>query len=327
MERVGSFELLGRLGAGGMAEVFAARRVGPGGFEQRVCVKRIRASAESDPRFVRMFLEEARIAARLRHATIVQVLEVGEERGVPFLALELVDGLDLRRLIDGLRARGDRLSAEDVAQLASDLSTALEVAHRGGVLHRDVSPGNVLVSVFGEVKLADFGIATASDSERWTATGVPKGKVAYFAPEYALTGEATERTDLYALGVTLYQAATGERPFHARTELGTLLRARDGDRAKAGDRAAHLPRGLAEAIDRLIEPTPEARFASASELFDALERVMPRPGARRRLGARVRSLRAAATEPTRSVVDAGSTPITDAGLHDAATFVLREPRR
>lgn len=293
MERYGPFELLRRLGAGGMAETFAAIRRGPGCFEQRVCVKRILPTWESDPRFVRMFLEEARIAARLRHGTIVQVVETGEVGGSPYLALELVEGADLRRLID----RGGALAPDLVALVALELATALEIAHAEGVIHRDVSPSNVLVSVAGEVKLADFGIAKAHDSASRTATGIPKGKASYMAPEYAATARATPATDVFALGVTLFEAATGRKPW-AR-----------GDREDRASRppvralAPSLPGPLADAIERALEPDPARRFASAAALFDAID-VTPIPGTRRRLGRAVRALTDAETVVDRTAPSA-----------------------
>lgn len=286
-ERFGGFELERRIGAGGMAETFVAVRRGHGGIEQRVCLKRILPEWQRDERYLRMFLEEGRIAARLRHSTIVQVIEAGEHDGVPFLALELIEGTDLRQLIDA-----SPLPPELVARVALDLATALEIAHRDGVLHRDVSPANVLVSLAGEVKLADFGIARATDRERMTATGIAKGKIAYLAPEYAATGQATVASDLYSLGVTLFEAATGRRPFAARTELASLQRARTAERAPTSSDAPSLPPDLAAAIDRLLAPDPRARFESADILFDAIGHLTPAPSTRRNLGAVVREVRA-----------------------------------
>jgi serine/threonine protein kinase len=285
-ERFGGYELERRIGAGGMAETFVALRRGYGGIEQRVCLKRILPAWQHDARYVRMFLEEGRVAARLRHATIVQVVDVGEQDGVPFLALELVEGTDLRRLV---AARP--LPPELVARVALDLATALEVAHQDGVLHRDVSPANVLLSFAGEVKLADFGIARAADRERMTATGVAKGKVAYLAPEYAASGEATTSSDLYSLGVTLFEAATGERPFAARTELGAMQRARLAERTPTASLAPSLAPELCVAIDRLVSADPSVRFESADALFDAIAHLTPAPATRRALGALVRRSR------------------------------------
>lgn len=295
-ERFGSFELERRIGAGGMAETFLGVRRGHGGIEQRVCVKRILPEWQGDAHVVRMFLEEGRVAARLRHSAIVQVIEAGEHDGIPFLALELIEGADLRALL--VEAR--RLPAPLLATVALDLATALEVAHRAGVLHRDVSPANVLVSVAGEIKLADFGIARASDRERRTELGVARGKTAYLSPDYAATGEATIASDLFALGVTLFEAATGERPFAARTELSSLERARRGDHAPVLGLAPDTTPSLAAAIERLLSPDPALRFPSADALFDELAHLSPPPSSRRTIGALVSDVRARREERHRA---------------------------
>jgi eukaryotic-like serine/threonine-protein kinase len=326
-ERFGGFELVSRIGAGGMAETFRAVRRGPQGIEQHVCIKRILPAWQGDPRFRRMFLEEARIAASLRHQTIVQVIEAGEHEGAPFLALELVEGTDLRRMIDGLRARGRRIPPSLLTLVALDVATALELAHREGVMHRDVSPANVLVSEAGEVKLTDFGIAKASDSERVTATGFAKGKHAYMAPEYAASGVATPRTDLYSLGVALFEAATGARPARASTRAATRGGAR-GARERAPDAelarlAPEVPAELARIIERLIAQDPYARFPGAEALFDALASLRPGPAARRALGALAREV--AQTPPP--AVDPDRTLPCEPPAFEEATRALRAPVR
>ena len=318
-ERFGAFEVEGKLGAGGMAEVHVARRCGPGGFEQRLCLKRILPAWAGDARILQMFREEARVSARLRHASLVQLIEAGEHEGVPYLALELVEGADLRKLIEASRGRGG-LPAEVVGLIAVDLATALEVAHREGILHRDVSPSNVLVSRAGEVKLADFGIAKASDSPLRTATGVPKGKVQYMAPEYALSGAASARSDLYALGITLFEAATGVLPFKAATLLASLTRARQNERPRVRALAPGLPPVLEDAIERLVQPVPEARFKSAAALYDALSPLAPSASVRRSLGALARR---AGTRSTASVArPQGTVP---EGSSERGTHVFQPP--
>ncbi|MDQ3031929.1 MAG: serine/threonine protein kinase [Myxococcota bacterium] len=295
-DRFGSFELERRIGAGGMAETFVAVRRGYGDIEQRVCLKRILPEWQRDADVVRMFLEEGRVAARLRHSTIVQVIEAGEHDGVPFLALELIDGVDLRALLVDVR----RLPPTLLATIALDLATALEVAHRAGVLHRDVSPANVLVSLAGEIKLADFGIARASDRERRTELGMARGKAAYLSPEYVATGNATPASDLFALGVTLFEAATGARPFAARTELASLERARLGDHTPITVLAPDIAPALATAIERLLTSAPAARFPSADALFDELAHLAPPPSMRRAVGALVSEVRARRDERLRA---------------------------
>jgi len=297
MERFGPYELLGRLGAGGMAETYLAVRRGPGGFEQHVCLKRIHPAFEQDEEFVRLFLEEARVSARLRHANIAQVLDFGVVEGSHFLVLELIEGLDLRRLTKEMRKAGETLTAGVVSYVAYELGAALAVAHgsedREMVVHRDISPSNVLVSTAGEVKLTDFGIAKAmSGAAHATRTGVVKGKVPYMAPEYARSGTSAPTVDLFALGVMLFEMLAGRRPFEGATDLDTLEKITSGDHPPLSELAPHAPPKLIDAVERLIEPDVESRFESASAFLDALVDVAPPPTARRILAELVKRHRA-----------------------------------
>jgi serine/threonine protein kinase len=299
--RIGPYAVLSRLGVGGMAETYLALRRGPGDFEQHVCLKRIRREHESDPEFVRQFRREAAIAARLRHATIAQVVDFGSDGDDYYLALELVDGLDLRALLD---AAPGGLHAELVQYVAIELATALDFAHRGGgdgaelVVHRDVSPSNALISGEGEVKLTDFGIARSLAGPQHTRTGIVKGKVPYLAPEYARSGRFDARCDLFSLGVVLYESACGARPHDGATDLETLERAGRGERIALAARAPALPAALCMAIEQLLEPDPELRYQSAAALLEALLALPAQSRARRELGALVTRVRKA---PLRTV--------------------------
>jgi len=283
----GDHELLELLGRGGMAETFLGKRLGPGGFDQLVCIKRVLPLFADDEEFVRLFLEEARLTAGLAHVNVVQVVDFGSVDESPFLVLELVRGADLRKLLRRASAAGETLAPGVVAYLAHELGAALEHAHGEGVVHRDISPSNILVSVAGEVKLTDFGIAKALAQPKYTQTQVVKGKVPYMAPEYAREGRFELRSDLYALGVTLFEAAAGERPYRGRTEVETLERAVAGDHPPLTDIAPEVGPELAAVIHRLIRPDPNERFESAAALLDALESLPPPPTARRLLAQRV----------------------------------------
>jgi serine/threonine protein kinase len=281
-----------------MAETFAALKRGPAGFEQRVCLKRILPSHAHDEEFVRLFLDEAQLAARLRHGNLVTVLDFGEAAGTYFLVLELVDGVDLRALLRHLRREHRTLTSGLAIFLALELGAALDYAHRpdptverGGIIHRDLSPSNILLSTAGEVKLADFGIARAVERTRVTRTGVSRGKVPYMAPEYAIDGQCDPRTDLFALGVTLYECLTGRRPHDGASDVDTLRRASLGERVPVFDLLPHAPRGLTEVIERLLAPDPDRRLPSAAALQDALADVPPPPTARRILAELVAAAR------------------------------------
>lgn len=292
----GPYELLRRLGSGGMAETFLALRRGPGAFEQRVCVKRILPALESDPELVRLFMEEARLAAQLRHANITQVVDFGVVDGSHYLALELVEGTDLRTLLASLRARGQRLAPAIAIYIATGLTAALEFAHtpepdRHPVIHRDVSPSNILLSRAGEVYLTDFGVARALGGvERMTQSGVVRGKVPYMAPEYALTGKLDPRSDLFAVGVVLYEALAGRRPFDGQTELDTLNRIREGRHRPLAELCPEAPSQLVAIVEQLLVPDPNERFQTASALLQALAYIAPPPTVARELAQLVRTV-------------------------------------
>ncbi len=295
--KLGPFELLRRLGAGGMAETFVAVRRGPGGFEQRVCIKRILPAYVSDQSFVASFLAEARTSAALRHTNIVQVLDFGlaPEDGSYYLALELVDGMDLRALAE----QGGGFDAALVILVAAELAAALEHAHsaddgRTRVVHRDLSPSNVLVSRAGEIKLTDFGIARVVGGAPRTATGVIKGKVPYMPPEYIEGGRFDERGDLFALGVLVFELLDGERPFDGESVLDSLRRIVAGERRRF---TAQAPTPLIQCIDRLLRTRADERFPSARALLDALPSIQVH-ATRKRLAEMVRARVPSAPRPT-----------------------------
>jgi len=280
----GPFELVRRLGHGGMAETFEAIRHGASGVTQRVCIKRILPAFERDEEFLRLFLEEARVSASLHHGAIAQVLDFGEVSGSHYLALELVEGLDLRTVIGRLAENNDRLTTGVVAHLAFELAGALEFAHAAtatgrarGVVHRDISPSNVLLSRYGEVKLTDFGIAKAMSADVATRTAVVKGKLPYMAPEYASAGQFNAQSDLFSVGVTLYEYETGRRPFDGANDLETLENLQRGKHRLLQDAVPGVDAGFAAAVERLIEADPERRYVTATEFLDDLTAITP-PG-------------------------------------------------
>ncbi len=221
----GPYTIVRRLGIGGMAETFEAIRHGTEGFAQRVCLKLALPFLREDKAFVQLFQREARLAAKLRHGNIVGVLDYGSVDGTPYMALELVDGVDLQRLLEGKQ----RLSAEHVALIAIELAKGLSHAHDppldlgdsssqiGGIVHRDLSPSNVMLSQQGEVLLTDFGVAKAISGASRHQSAV-KGKVPYMSPEQLRNDPLDGRSDLFSLGVVLYECLSGSRPYFLEGE-------------------------------------------------------------------------------------------------------------
>lgn len=284
----GPYHLLRRLGVGGMAETFEATRAGTGGFEQRVCLKRVLPAFTDDSEFVDRFGREANLAAQLRHTNIVGVVDVGRIDGVQYMTLELVDGIDLRSLLKS--TAGEKLPPEWVTLIAIDLAHALEHAHRT-LIHRDISPSNILLSRSGEAKLADFGIAKAIENAGATASRTAKGKVPYMCPEH-LRGEVVDaRGDLFSLGVVLFEAAAGVRPFDGVHDVETMQKILDGARLTLERAAPEVPKPLREIIERTIEIDPAARPGSAAALIEDLAEVAPPPAARRALAATIEAHR------------------------------------
>src|SRR6188508_3373837 len=219
-----------------MAEVFRAKAFGVEGFERLVAVKRILSNIAEDKEFIRMFIEEAKLAVQLNHANIAQIFDLGVVDGSYYIALEHVHGRDLRGIFDRCRQAGEAMPVSQACFMVMKVCEGLDYAHNKrdqagreiSLVHRDVSPQNVLVSFEGEVKLIDFGIAKAALAvEENTDVGVLKGKYAYMSPEQARGEDVDSRTDLFALGVVLYELLTGENPFFVpQSSYETLRRVR-----------------------------------------------------------------------------------------------------
>ncbi|MGD8608702.1 MAG: serine/threonine-protein kinase, partial [Myxococcales bacterium] len=287
----GPYELVRRLGVGGTAETFEAIRRGSGGFTQRVCLKVALPFYRDDETFMRLFEREARLAAKLRHRNIVGVIDFGEIGGRSYIALELIDGIDLRTLLD--THDGNRLDPELVVLLGLDLAAALVHAHSPppgsgfeGLVHRDISPSNVLISRQGEVMLSDFGVAKDTADVRRKSSEA-KGKFPYMSPEQLRAEPADGRSDLFAVGVVLFEALAGIRPYEGANDPATIMQILNGDHAELAEWAPNAPAKLCEVIERLIDPDPEKRVQSAADLIEELAELAPSPRVHKRLGALV----------------------------------------
>ena len=272
----GKYKLLARLGQGGMAEVFLAVAVGPSGFNKLLVIKRLRPELAEDPAFVSMFLDEARLAARLNHPNVVQANEVGTIDGQHYLAMEYLDGQPLNRLYTVARTNSLQPTAAYL-RLVSDALAGLHYAHELAdydgsplnVVHRDVSPHNVFITYDGQVKLVDFGVAKAATHAQRTSTGVVKGKLSYMAPEQALLVTVDRRADIFSLGVILWELITAQRFWGDRSEIQILKEMTMSD--VLGDRAEGIPAELNRICRRALAVVPSDRYATAAEFRDDLE--------------------------------------------------------
>jgi eukaryotic-like serine/threonine-protein kinase len=268
---VGAYELVRPLGQGGMAETFVAVRKGPASFAQQVCLKRILPSNVADPTFVELFLDEARLLARLQSGNIVHVYDFGEADGTYYLAMELVDGYDLAKLLSILRNHRRSMPLPVALYVLSEILTALSYAHGlvvdgepMGIVHRDISPSNILLSKTGEVKLTDFGIAKARGRSHRTQTGQIKGKIGYMSPEQ-IRGQAIDaRSDLFSLGVVLFELLTGVHPFEGTTDFAVQLLIVSGKRAQLRELRPDIHESVVHLVDALLATEANARVASAA---------------------------------------------------------------
>lgn len=276
--QLGRYQIIKRLAMGGMAELYLARQTGDGGYEKIVALKRVLPHLTEDVAFVRMFLNEAKLAAGLDHSNIVHVLDFGSERGEHFMAMEYVHGRNVQQILKaGAQHKG---VPRDVAlTIAHEVAAALHYAHERagpdgrplGLVHRDVSPSNVLVSFEGDVKLVDFGIAKATAHTRVTRSGAIKGKLAYMAPEQVRGEETDRRADVFALGVMTYELCTGRRCFTAPGEFALINRVAEARFEKPTSIDPEFPKALEAVIVRALSVDPDGRFESARSMQRALE--------------------------------------------------------
>jgi serine/threonine protein kinase len=255
------------LGSGGMAETFVARSV-DAARPELVCLKRLRPALATDPVQRAHFADEARVLSRLCHPNVLCVLDAGTDLEGPFLVTELVEGLDLRRLLSWLGDLGEPMPEAIALRIAHELAEALSHAHAHGVVHRDVTPANVLLGRDGRVVLIDFGIARSDTQTQRTRTGLVKGKAAYMAPEQALGSKLDARTDLFALGVMLFEMLGGHRPHDGASDVETVTNALRGKRRPLG-RPLETS-GLEALLDSLLHPQTSHRPAEAMQVVRAL---------------------------------------------------------
>jgi serine/threonine-protein kinase len=284
VRQLGKYRLLEPVASGGMADVYRAEVAGPEGFVKEVALKVVRGDHAEGSDFVRMFIQEARLASRLNHANIVHVFDFDRVEGRYLIAMEFVHGRTLRAVVERCRERGMRLGLARAVSVAAEVGKALAYAHRppeaggaAGLVHRDVSPHNVLVSFEGEVKLADFGIARAMNAAGLTDPGTVKGKLGYMAPEQARGERVDARADLFSLGVVLWELLAGRRLFARDTDAATMAAVLGSDPISPPSAwNEEVPPELEAAVMGLLERDPERRTRTADEVVAALGAVLLR---------------------------------------------------
>jgi serine/threonine-protein kinase len=282
---IGRYVLYGEIASGGMASVHFGQIVGPVGFSRPVAIKRLHAHLAKDPEFVTMFLDEARLAARVIHPNVVATLDVVALASELFLVMEYVRGLPLSGLLRAARNHGGRIPPRIVVNIMCGVLNGLHAAHEAKneqgkpleIVHRDVSPQNVLVGSDGVARVLDFGVAKAAGRMQTTRDGQLKGKLAYMAPEQIRAGPVTRRTDIYAAAVVLWELLTGDRLFEAENEAQAVANVMLGKVPRPSEIVMDLPLAFDGVVMRAIDPEPSNRYATAREM--SAELALCAPGA------------------------------------------------
>jgi len=283
---LGPYHVLAPLAQGGMATVFLAASRNERGWDRFVAIKVIRPElVREDPEYVRMFIDEARLISRIRHPNVIRIESLGEQQGVHFLVMELVLGLSLSQILKTLATRGCRLTETAAIAVVARATQGLHAAHEATdeqgrsleLVHRDVSPQNILIGTRGEVKVIDFGVAKATGRLARTRQGETKGKLRYMSPEQVLKHPTDRRTDVWALGVVLWELVAMRRMFHGASDVQVVQQLAGGDMPVLG-RFRNIPHDLERAISRCLRRSPTERPQSMPELAQELRRAVPRSG-------------------------------------------------
>lgn len=282
----GKYYLLERINVGGMAEVYKAKAFGVEGFERLLAVKKILASIAEDESFINMFIDEAKIAGKLSHPNIAQIFDLGKVGDSYFIALEYIGGKDLKTIFERSRRLGEKVSIPRICYVVMKVCEGLAHAHHKKdeqgrdlhIVHRDVSPQNVLISYEGEVKIIDFGIAKAQGKTSQTQVGILKGKFSYMSPEQVRGLHVDNRSDVFSLGIVLYELLTLERLFLGESDFDTLEKIRKVEMSPPSLYNPHIPKELEDIVLKALARSPDDRFQTAYEFAEALERFMRNQG-------------------------------------------------
>ncbi|XXF76552.1 protein kinase [Myxococcaceae bacterium GXIMD 01537] len=278
----GKYLLLDRINIGGMAEVWRGKSFGAGGFERLVAIKRILPNIAEDDEFISMFIDEAKISVQLTHANVAQIYELGQIQSSYFIAMEYIPGKDMRAIFDRCRKKGEPAPIPLVAYCVAKMCEGLDYAHRKkdgmgrdmNIVHRDISPQNVLISYEGEVKVIDFGIAKAAGKATKTQAGILKGKFGYMSPEQIRGLPLDRRSDVFAIGVCLYEMLTGERLFVGDSDFSVLEKVRKAEVPPPSTYNRRIPDSLEKIVLKSLAKDVDERYQYANELGDDLQRFL-----------------------------------------------------
>jgi len=285
-EQFGPYEVHERLGMGGMATVHRAKKRGPEGFEQTVALKRMLQHLAEDPSFVDSFVREAKVASLLVHPNIAQVYDFGRFRGIYYIAMELVSGFDIRKLLRYANRANEPIPLAVIVSILGELCDALDFAHnfvddsgtRVNIVHRDVSPSNLIVAHTGHLKVIDFGIAKASTRQLHTESGKVKGKLGYMSPEAALGMSSSAISDIFSTGVVAWELVTASPLFTTRTDMETMQRIREAEIAPPSQFNPACPPELDALILAALERDPGHRLPSAGAFRHGLDDLVAAHG-------------------------------------------------
>ena len=280
------YRVIKRLASGGMAEVFVAESAGIEGFKKQVAIKRVLPQLSKKEQFIAMFLDEARLSAHLSHSNVVSVFDIGVGDGTYFIVMEYVDGADLKAVMDYTKKLGRHIPVEAAVYVATRICQGLAYAHelKGDgkplqIIHRDITPANVLMTRHGEVKIVDFGLAKASSQLAASDAGVIKGKFGYLAPETVMEKPVDQRVDVFAVGIILWEMLAGRRLFLGDTDFQTVRLVRDAVIPALPQINRAVPVELDGLVKRALARDPDARYQTAHELGRDLTRFLFRYGA------------------------------------------------
>lgn len=278
----GKYILLEKIASGGMAEIFKAKTVGVSGFEKILAIKRIHRQFAQNQEFITMLIDEAKISVFLNHSNIVQVFDLGKIGEFYFIAMEYVNGIDLHKYLKRCKRIKQYLPIDIGLFIASEVAKGLDYAHRKrdpegrplNIIHRDVSPQNILISDIGEVKITDFGIAKANIKSKETTKGLLKGKINYMSPEQAAGMEIDSRSDIYALGIIMYEMLTNQRPFYADSDYKQIEMIKKGIVKSPLIYRDNLPDELVDILMKALQRERDARYQTAAELQADIQRYL-----------------------------------------------------